>query len=317
MTDFGEIRPVNIREIWPNEATDFTPWLVDNIDRLGQALGMELEVQEREANVGDFSLDIMAKDLGTGRTVVIENQLTETDHDHLGKLLTYAGGFDAGVLVWIAKELRDEHRKALEWLNEQTGPDVDCFGVVIEVMRIDQSKPAFNFKPVVFPNEWQKDKGGGRGPASPKGEAYREYFQGLIDELRTKHQFTGAKVGQPQNWYSFSSGVRGIIFSNSFAQGGKIRAEFYIDLEDKDRNKRLFDHLLEQKPEIEREFGERLSWERLDDRRACRIAVYREGSIAVPTAMRDELRKWSIENLLKLKRLLLPKAKQSLDQEGG
>ena len=124
-------------------------------------------------------------------------------------------------------------------------------------------------------------------------------------------------MGQPQNWYSFSSGVRGIIFSNSFAQGGKIRAEFYIDLEDKDRNKRLFDHLLEQKPEIEREFGERLSWERLDDRRACRIAVYREGSIAVPTAMRDELRKWSIENLLKLKRLLLPKAKQSLDQEGG
>lgn len=317
MTDFGEIRPVNIREIWPNEATDFTPWLVNNIDRLGQALGMELEVQEREADVGDFSLDIMAKDLGTGRTVVIENQLTETDHDHLGKLLTYAGGFDAGVLVWIAKELRDEHRKALEWLNEQTGPDVDCFGVVIEVMRIDESKPAFNFKPVVFPNEWQKDKGGGRGPASPKGEAYREYFQGLIDELRTKHQFTGAKVGQPQNWYSFSSGVRGIIFSNSFAQGGKIRAEFYIDLEDKDRNKKLFDHLLEQKPEIEREFGERLSWERLDDRRACRIAVYREGSIEVPTAMRDELRKWSIENLLKLKRLLLPKAKQLLDQEGG
>ncbi len=118
MKDFGEIKLVDIRDIWPNEATDFTPWLVDNIDRLGQALGMEIEVQEREADVGDFSLDIMAKDLGTGRTVVIENQLTETDHDHLGKLLTYAGGFDAGVLVWIAKKLRDEHRKALEWLNK-------------------------------------------------------------------------------------------------------------------------------------------------------------------------------------------------------
>jgi hypothetical protein len=316
MIDFGEIKPVDIREIWPNEATDFTPWLVDNIGRLGQALGMELEVQEHEADVGDFSLDIMAKDLGAGRTVVIENQLTETDHDHLGKLLTYAGGFDAGVLVWISKELRDEHRKALEWLNERTGPDVDCFGVVIEVIRIDDSKPALNFKPVVFPNEWQKDKGGGRGVVSPKAEAYREYFQSLIDELRTKHKFTGAKVAQPQNWYSFSSGVRGLIFSNSFAQGGKVRAEIYIDLQDKDRNKKLFDRLREQQSEIEKEFGDSLSWERLDDRRACRIAVYREGSIDVPPAMRDELREWSIENLLKLKRLLLPKAKNLLVQEG-
>jgi len=313
MTDFGEIKPVDIREIWPNEAMDFTPWLAENIERLGQSLGMELEVQEREADVGDFSLDIMAKDLGTGRTVVIENQLTETDHDHLGKLLTYAGGFDAGVLVWIAKELRDEHRRALEWLNEQTGPDIDCFGVVIEVIRVDDSKPAFNFKPVVFPNEWQKDKGGGRPRASPKAEAYREYFQSLIDELRTKHKFTGAKVGQPQNWYSLSSGVRGIIFSNSFAQGGKIRAEIYIDLQDKDRNKRLFDQLHEQRVTIEKEYGGSLSWERLDDRRASRIAAYREGSIDEPAEAHTELRQWSIENLLKLKKVLLPKAKELLE----
>jgi hypothetical protein len=312
MTDFGEIKPVDIRDIWPNEATDFTPWLIDNIDRLGQALGMEIEVQEREADVGDFSLDIMAKDLGTGRTVVIENQLTETDHDHLGKLLTYAGGFDAGVLVWIAKELRDEHRKALEWLNEQTGPDVDCFGVVIEVIRIDNSKPAFNFKPVVFPNEWQKEKGGSRPVASAKGEAYRAYFQSLIDELRTKHKFTNARVGQPNNWYSFSSGLRGVILSNSFAQGGKVRAEFYIDLQDKDQNKNLFDRLLEQRVEIEKEYGVVFTWERLDDRRASRIAVYREGSIDDPAETQTELLQWSIKNLLRLKQVLLPKAKAIL-----
>lgn len=317
MIDFGEIKEVDVREIWQNEVTDFTPWLVENIERLGQVLGMELEVQEREADVGDFSLDIKAKDLGTGRTVVIENQLTETDHNHLGKLLTYAGGFDAGVLVWISTGLRDEHRKALEWLNEQTGQDVDCFGVVIEVMRIDESKPAFNFNPVVFPNEWQKEKGGGRGVTSPKAEAYREYFQGLIDELRTKHKFTGAKVAQPQSWYAFSSGVRGLVYSNSFTQGGKIRAEIYIDLQDKDRNKKLFDSLLDQKTEIEKEFGETLSWERLDDKRACRIAAYNEGSIGAPLTLRDELRKWSIDNLLKLKKVLLPRAKTLLNQEPG
>ena len=317
MTDFGEIKPVDIRDIWPNEATDFTPWLVEDIDHLGQALGMEIEVEEREADVGGFSLDIRAKDLGTGRTIIIENQLTETDHDHLGKLLTYAGGFDAGVLVWIAKELRDEHRKALEWLNDNTGPDIDCFGVVIEVIRIDNSRPAFNFKPVVFPNEWQKNKGGNRHPASRKGEAYRAYFQTLIDELRTKHKFTGAKVGQPQNWYSFASGVSGVIFSNSFAQGGKVRAELYIDLQDKDQNKKVFECLQEQRETIEKEYGSALTWERLDDRRACRIAAYRDGTIDDSPETQRQVMQWSIENLLRLKKVLLPKAKGVVDAIDG
>ncbi len=312
--DFAEIKPVDIREIWPNEATDFTPWLVANISRLGEALGMDLEVQEREADVGEFSLDIKAKDLGTGRTVVIENQLTATDHDHLGKLLTYAGGFDAGVLVWIAKELRDEHRRALEWLNERTGEDVDCFGVVIEVICIDDSRPAFNFRPVVFPNEWQKGRRA-RGSVSPRAEAYREYFQSLLDELRMRHRFTTAKIAQPQSWYSFSSGVRGVSLSNSFAQGGKIRAEVYIDLQDKERNKRLFDRLHEQQSEIETELGESLSWERLDERQSCRIAIYRAGSIDVPKPARDELRAWSIEKLLKLKKVLVPRADKLLVDE--
>jgi hypothetical protein len=193
---------------------------------------------------------------------------------------------------------------------------VDCFGVVIEVIRIDDSKPAFNFKPVVFPNEWQKDKGGGRTVASAKGEAYRAYFQDLIDELRTKHKFTGAKVGQPMNWYSFSSGLRGVIFSNSFAQGGKVRAEFYIDLQDKDRNKKLFDALLAQKDTIENEYGGALTWERLDDRRASRIAAYREGSIDASEETRTELLRWSIENLLRLKKVVLPKAKAILSSTG-
>jgi hypothetical protein len=230
----------------------------------------------------------------------------------LGKLLTYAGGFDARVLVWIAKELRDEHRKALEWLNERTGSDVACFGVVIEVMRIDDSKPAFNFKPVVFPNKWRPEP----PEASPKAEAYRQYFQSLIDELRTKYKFTGAKVGQPQNWYSFSSGLTGLVFSNSFAQGGKVRAEMYIDFGDKDRNKKFFDRMYAEQPEIEKEYGASLTWERIDDKRASRIAVYREGSIDDSAETRAEIQQWSIENLLKLRKVLLPKAKALLDEEG-
>jgi hypothetical protein len=310
--DFAEIKPVEITKVWPNEATDFTPWLVDNINRLGEALGMELEVLEREADVGEFSLDVKAKDLGSGRTVVIENQLTRTDHAHLGKLLTYAGGLDAGVLVWIAEEFRDPHRKALEWLNERTGEDVDCFGVIVEVIRIDESRPAFNFRPIVFPNQWQKHGRGG-GAVSPRAEAYREYFQGLIDELRTKHKFTGAKVAQPQSYYSFSSGVRGITLCNAFAEGGRLKAEVYIDLGDKELNKNLFDRLREQRLQIEKEFGESLSWERLDDRRACRVAIYRPGTMDVPKPQRDEYREWSIERLLRLKRAVVPRAKELID----
>lgn len=313
MTIFGEIKTIDIRTIWPNEATEFTPWLVENINRLGQALGMEIEVQEREAAVGEFALDILAKDLGTGRTVVIENQLTQTDHDHLGKLLTYAGGLDAGVLVWIAKELRDEHRKALEWLNEHTGPDVDVFGVVIEVIKIDESKPAFNFKPVVFPNEWQKDRGGRRFVASPKGEAYRTYFQNLIDELRTQHKFTGAKIGQPQNWYSFSSGVSDATFGAVFSNNNRVRVEVYLDQGNQEKNKSLYDWLLVRKEEIEKQCGFALEWERLDGKQASRITVSRKGSIESSFDELDVLRKWQVETLLIFKKVFGPLLKEGVN----
>ena len=120
MPDFGELKAVNIRGLWPNEARDFTPWLAENIERLGEALGMDLEIAAREADVGDFSLDLLAKDLGSGRHVVIENQFGATNHDHLGTLLTYAAGVDAVAVIWLTETVRDEHKQALEWLNRRT-----------------------------------------------------------------------------------------------------------------------------------------------------------------------------------------------------
>jgi len=128
-----------------------------------------------------------------------------------------------------------------------------------------------------------------------------------------KHKFTGAKVAQPQNWYPFASGVRGVIFSNSFAQGGKVRAELYIDLQDKDLNKAVFDRLQAQREAIEKEYGLPLSWERLDERRACRIAIYQDGSIDDPPETQRQVMKWSINNLLRLKTALLPKVKDIVD----
>lgn len=316
MHDFGELMKVPLREIWSNEATIFTPWLASNIESLGRALGIELELTEQEASVGDFSLDLLAKDLGSSQTVIIENQLTQTDHDHLGKLLTYAAGFNASIVVWVAETIRDEHRQALEWLNQRTDIDTQFFGVVIEVLRIDESKPAFNFKPVIFPNEWQKlKKKTTSSNVSSKGEKYREYFQTLLDELREKHKFTGAKAGQPQNWYSFSSGIPGILYGASFSQGGKARTELYIDQRDQDINKMLFNKLKENKAEITYEFGSELDWERLDDKRASRIAVYRHGTIDFPAIELEEIRQWHIENLLTFKKVFPEKIKKIMKNE--
>ena len=312
MPEFGELKTVNIREVWSNEPRAFTPWLAENIERLGEALGMDLEVVAREADVGDFSLDLLAKDLGTGRHVVIENQFGATDHDHLGKLITYAAGVDAAAVIWLTETIRDEHRQALEWLNRTTNTDVHFFAVAVEVVQIDQSRPAVLFKPVVSPNEWQQAaRETADRQASPRGEAYRRYFQVMIDELREKHKFTGARAGQPQNWYDFASGVQGVYYGSSFSQGGRVRASLYIDQGDADRNKALFDSLLKERQTIEQEFKGPLEWERLDERRACRIAAYRAGTIDMPDDQLTEIRAWAIDALLRLKQVFGPRLTRS------
>lgn len=299
MIELDTIKKVDPRSIWNHEAHDFTPWLADNLLRLGEAIGIELELVEREADVGGFSVDLLAKDLGRNANVIIENQLATTDHDHLGKLITYAGGYDAQVVVWLSTDIREEHRQALDWLNQRTDSKTDFFAVLVEVIRIGVSKPALQFRVVVSPNEWQKSK----KTLSEKSELYRQYFQGLLDELRETHNFTSARKGQPQNWYSFSSGRKRFVYGHSFAAGNRVRVEIYIDSGDVDENKDFFDRLHADREMIESEFGEPLKWERLDGKRASRVAIYRSGAIDGSSEALQEIHDWAIQNLLQFKKV--------------
>lgn len=311
MNELATLQRVPLRDVWPHEALDFSPWLAEHVHALGEALGIELELQQAEAAVGDFSLDILARDLGTDRPVIIENQLTQTDHDHLGKLLTYAAGQDASVIVWICGQMREEHRQALDWLNHVTDENVHFFGVVIEVLRIDDSRPAYNFKTVVFPNQWQKTQKISAKTSTSRGEAYRAYFQVLLDELRAL-RFTNAKTAQAQSWYTFSAGTTGLAYGHSFTHGDQVRVELYIDLGDRQANEVVFNKLAADRAGIEQALDSELSWERLEGKRACRIALYRSGSITMDPAALEDIRMWTIENLRRFKEVFGPRLKDSV-----
>lgn len=308
----SSIERVDLRNVWPKEAADFTPWLSENISALGDALGMDLVLQEKEAAVGGYSLDILATDVNGNRPVIIENQLEVTDHDHLGKLLTYAAGFDANVVVWLTREFRDEHRQAMDWLNQRTGEDTVFFGVVVELWRIDGSRPAPHFNLVVAPNDWRKERvtsrtGPGATHVSERGERYRMFFQKLIDTLREEHRFTGARKGQPQSWYSFSAGYgQRITYGASFTENKRARTEVYIDAGDSETNLQILRNLEEHKAQIESELGQPLSWQPLENRRACRIEASMLGSIDADDETLATIQMWMVKSLLSLKRAFDP-----------
>ena len=316
MNDFGELKRVPLREIWSNEASDFTPWLAENIEALGEALGLDLELTGKEAAVGDFSLDLLAKDLNSARNVIIENQLNPTDHNHLGQLLTYAAGLDASTVIWISETVRDEHRQALEWLNQKTGIDTQFFAVVVEVLKIDDSQPAFNFKPVVFPNEWQKsERQKASTNTSPKLEKCREYFQGLIDALRDIHDFPGSSSVRAQNKYRqyFAAGMSGIYYRAAFSKVSSVPNASACIYMQGNIHGQLFDVLETRKAEINSKFGTELDWELKDGRKHSTISVYSDGDIESSDSELEEIRQWHIQNLLKLKEVFTPEIERALE----
>lgn len=317
----GSLERLDAREVWRDEARDFTPWLRDNVHVLAEALGLEIDADvQREVPVGLFSADLLGSELGSGAVILVENQLEATDHGHLGQLLTYAGGLDARVLVWVAPTVRDEHRQALLWLNEHTDGDLRFFGVEIELLRIDGSLPAPHFRIVVAPTEWGKARTGrggtARGMSPERVERYRAFFRDFLAAVlvRDSHATTASpeSVGRDP-WFILALGRSGFTASFDFGWEGQqkvVRVNFFIETKDKEQNEAFFDLLLLEREQIESEFGEPLSWNRREDIKRCHVYMSRPGSIDDSPDVLIELREWGVDKLLRLREVVGPRVRR-------
>lgn len=279
MTEISRLTKVELREVWENEAHDFTPWMLANADALGEALGMDLDLHEAEHTVGDFSLDLIGVDLATDEVVIVENQLARSDHTHLGQILTYAGGTDPVNIVWVTETFRPEHRAALDWLNERTDEGTRFFGVEVSAVRIGDSAYAPLFSVVANPNEWRKEvRGATSAASSARSHAYQSFWSIVLEDLqRTSPGWTKAKTPSNRQWMTLPSGTSAAVYALVWVQEN-ARVEIYLGTSDANQNLRNFQALLRHKNRIEEQLGVPLNWEDLPNRKACRISVSHQGS---------------------------------------
>ncbi|MFC1987923.1 DUF4268 domain-containing protein [Chloroflexota bacterium] len=271
-SQLGKLEKLDIREIWKNEATDFTRWLAkeENLSLLSDEIGIPINLIATEAGVGSFSADILAEEANTGKKIVIENQLGQTDHDHFGKLFTYGSGLDAGILIWICKNAREEHRQAIDWINEKTSNALQIFIIQMELWKIGDSKPAPKFQIISSPNDWAKTV---RDTITDKKLTETNLLQldywTEFNNYMTQYAWFKARKPQPQHWYDVAIGrSQGhIALTTSFTKYF-IRGELYIN-----DNKELYRELESQKDNIEKELGLNLIWNELPNAKASSISI--------------------------------------------
>lgn len=302
MSFVAKIERVPLREVWSHEAHDLTRWLEENTDVLNDVLGITLVSVERERTAGAFSVDLVAEDDG-GRTVVIENQLERSDHDHLGKLITYTAMMDAQVAIWIVAEPRPEHVRAISWLNESPS---DFYLLKIEGIRISESPPAPLLTLIVGPSEESRVVGETKRELAERHFIRKDFWTGLLDRARPKTRLHSGISPGHDTWIGTGAGKSGLMFNYVMTQHAS-GAELYIDRGKglDDENTRILAALFDRREEIERAHGEPLDWQPLEGKRACRIKQNLEGGY------RDEER-WPqiheamIDAMIRLERALRP-----------
>ena len=311
MKDLSRLEQVDLREAWVSESGEFTPWLAkeDNLQLLGNAIGIELELEAQEKNVGPFRADILCKDTATNDWVLIENQLEWTDHTHLGQLLTYAAGLKAVTIVWIAKKFTEEHRAALDWLNEITNDSFTFFGIEIELWRIGDSLTAPKFNIVCQPNDWSKRvKEVAEGEITETKLLQQEYWTVLRKLLLERNSVVVPQKPLPQHWTNFAIGR---AYFGMHASLNTQKSFIVVGVDFYGPNAKTHFALIEvQKEAIEKNLGFPLEWERMPNRIQARIALRKRD--VDPTDRNDwpSQHEWLIEKLEAFHRTFAPRIKE-------
>ena len=278
MATIGKLVEVDVRELWKHEQYDFSNWLAseENIEYLNDILGLTLIDIDKEVYVGPYRCDVVAKDETSGITVIIENQLEPTNHEHLGKTITYASGLDAKVIVWIVKEAREEHRAAIEWLNNNTNSGINFFLIEIHAYKIGDSKPAPKFEVVEKPNDYVKrSKNISPDKNLKRSEAYSLEFWSRFNEiLIAKNKPFSVKKALPYNWYEIAIGTS---IAHLEIKLNNVTHNIITGLIINDETKSMFDRLNMHKEEIEKELELELEWNRMDNNKSSRINYYIKG----------------------------------------
>jgi len=274
--NLSKLNKVELRDVWGHEAVDFTNWLAqkENLDALSEEIGVDIKLIKTEANVGKFSVDILAEEEASGRKIIIENQLEDTNHDHLGKIITYASGYDAEIIIWIVRDVREEHQKAIDWLNEHTDENIGFFLIKLELWQIEGSNPAPKFEVMVSPNEWAKaiKTSPSNSDLTDTKLQQLEFWTKFKNYVRENDTRIRLQTPRPQHWYDVSMGSSdGHVALTINSRENLIGCEVYIS-----KNKDLFNFLRERKDEIEKEIGETTEW--VDAAVASRIKIKKEVS---------------------------------------
>lgn len=303
--ELGKLEKIPLREAWKHEALNFTNWLAesDNLELLSNEIGVGISLIQTEAKVGKFSVDILAEEENTGRKIVIENQLESTDHDHLGKIITYASGFDAEIIVWIVKDVRDEHKQAIDWLNESTSEKINFFAINIELWKIGNSLLAPKFNIISKPNNWAKalkksSSNSSNNTVSDLKLLQLEYWSNWNEFLTEKQTSINPRTPRPQHWYDLSLGLGQKAYLSLIVHKREAfcSVEIYIP-----NSKELFTALYEYKNEIEAETKVSFNWLELPERQASRIQVKKENFDIENTEKWQESYYWMLETIEAIK----------------
>ena len=313
----GRLQRVELREAWASESADFTPWLAreENLKLLGEAIGIELECEAQEKEVGPFRADILCKDTTTDNWVIIENQLADTDHKHLGQLLTYAAGLEAVTIVWIAESFKEEHRAALDWLNENTNEKINLFGLEIELWRIGDSPIAPKFNIISQPNDWSRtiQQSASRSGVSEHRQLQLKYWTTFFEYMKKQKSFIRCHKPAPLQWRNYSIGKSGIhldtIIStgslDSSVKGPEVRVELYLS---GSNAKQVFAALEKQKDSLEKALGFPLVWQNSSDMAMCKLYIRKDAEVRDETKWPQQF-EWFRQHLEKMHKVFAPVVK--------